>query len=999
VPAPSTAQNGSSGIAISANTSTNSGGGSNSGLAAPSYAFRVWGNVENFLEETESSSTRAAQKTAADELTFERTHQKQPSNGTSIDNKKEEKKEQKRTMRRTAKVETSNEQHVEKSANTSSNEREDDVKVLKKPSSPPSPPSTASKHSKRKRRRKRSQAASTTVELDESDENSCVDGDALRRKRNLAKFNRTDASAPSAGGGHMTLKLDEVQDDSVTTVIERAKKEEQRRQDERLKPRSARGPRPDSDLIMQMATAGVQDKRAARNRPLSMFATRKAQQIRTESRQHQQEARRRRQKKSRSSSVGMRNNGNDDGGDGIDAETKANKSSSPSSSSTLVSGANALAGTMSVDGTVADEMNGVGASLFGGSSPKKSRRSGLKGKGLWYSLRVKASSRPSILESDGAFDSPAASSSAAAASSSSPVKRGGSETSRPRRSKKETSDGALRPTSSAPACVTAVKGIDTARARAMADDGPLSPIAPETKDAFYAAMHEQHERKKRSEKLRPSSNDGDQLGDSTPSDGDASSSSAADDDDDALFAFVHQAIGQRAMVSGLGDDDDEQGSDDDDDEHNDGAAAGSGDDSVKQSASSSSSSSSPRSITKTVLGDGWRRKKDGGKRRLIAGRYRYRTYSASRDHKFKEKARDHAHREELKVFRAIDMFNKHPRKGVAALIAVGLVKRDAVDIATFFHECRYIDKVSIGAFISEDRELNGQVLEHFIRLLDFKNVDFDMAVRRFLYSFRLPGEGQRIDRLMRCFATEYYEQNYGSEGTVFADARAVHSLAFALIMLNTDAHNKSIRDKMTLSQFTDNVSGHNSGTDFPRDFLAELYEKITTDEIKMSRESDRFPNAIKKGWLHARPKGAWSWSRRWFVLSDSCLYCFRKPTDVEPRFTLALSNLYATPLSKSEAKGRNFCFLLHPSAPHHGIASLSSFVPIFVAGASDTEISQWVRAIDAEGHPTARFAPASSQSTSALLSKRSRQQPSSSSSSNKRAPVNTFLKSESAPVL
>ena len=39
-------------------------------------------------------------------------------------------------------------------------------------------------------------------------------------------------------------------------------------------------------------------------------------------------------------------------------------------------------------------------------------------------------------------------------------------------------------------------------------------------------------------------------------------------------------------------------------------------------------------------------------------------------------------------------------------------------------------------------------LDQFVQLLDFGGLEFDMALRRFLLRFRLPGEAQKIDRIM-----------------------------------------------------------------------------------------------------------------------------------------------------------------------------------------------------------------------------------------------------------
>ena len=45
----------------------------------------------------------------------------------------------------------------------------------------------------------------------------------------------------------------------------------------------------------------------------------------------------------------------------------------------------------------------------------------------------------------------------------------------------------------------------------------------------------------------------------------------------------------------------------------------------------------------------------------------------------------------------------------------------------------------------------------YVDQIDFCEMDFVPALRRFLEGFRLPGEAQKIDRLMEKFAARYIE--------------------------------------------------------------------------------------------------------------------------------------------------------------------------------------------------------------------------------------------------
>jgi brefeldin A-resistance guanine nucleotide exchange factor 1 len=85
-------------------------------------------------------------------------------------------------------------------------------------------------------------------------------------------------------------------------------------------------------------------------------------------------------------------------------------------------------------------------------------------------------------------------------------------------------------------------------------------------------------------------------------------------------------------------------------------------------------------------------------------------------------------------------------------------------------------------------EFHLQVLDAYTASFDFHDIRFDAAIRLFLESFRLPGEAQKIDRIINCFGNHYYEAN----PSLFRSADAAYVLAYSVIMLNTDRHNAQV---------------------------------------------------------------------------------------------------------------------------------------------------------------------------------------------------------------
>ncbi len=78
---------------------------------------------------------------------------------------------------------------------------------------------------------------------------------------------------------------------------------------------------------------------------------------------------------------------------------------------------------------------------------------------------------------------------------------------------------------------------------------------------------------------------------------------------------------------------------------------------------------------------------------------------------------------------------------------------------------------------------------------------------------------------------------------------------------------------LSLSLSSRHFLGINQGEDLPIEFLAELYNNILEDEIKMEGE-ETFPNALKKGELKRKSVPNRLGSRSYFLF-----FFFRVPWD------------------------------------------------------------------------------------------------------------------------
>lgn len=177
----------------------------------------------------------------------------------------------------------------------------------------------------------------------------------------------------------------------------------------------------------------------------------------------------------------------------------------------------------------------------------------------------------------------------------------------------------------------------------------------------------------------------------------------------------------------------------------------------------------------------------------------------------------------------IILFNTKPKRGIEHLLTTGRLKKDPAAFADFLHKSENLDATMVGEYLGEGGAFNISVMHAYTDMTDFTDLTFDGALRKYLSGFRLPGEAQKIDRIMEKFASRYCECN----PDVFANADAAYVLAYSTIMLHTDAHNDTIKHKMSKDEFIKNNRGINDGGDLDPAFLGALYDRITKTEIRL----------------------------------------------------------------------------------------------------------------------------------------------------------------------
>ncbi|CAG2212609.1 CYTH [Mytilus edulis] len=256
-------------------------------------------------------------------------------------------------------------------------------------------------------------------------------------------------------------------------------------------------------------------------------------------------------------------------------------------------------------------------------------------------------------------------------------------------------------------------------------------------------------------------------------------------------------------------------------------------------------------------------------------------------------------------------FNMDPKKGIEYLIEHQLLPNTPEEVAKFLFQGEGLNKTAIGDYLGEAKDFNISVLKAFVNLHEFSDMILVQALRQFLWSFRLPGEAQKIDRMMECFAERYCELNPG----MFTSTDTCYILSFAIIMLNTTLHNPAVKDKPSVERFITMNRGINDGVNLPDELLKSLYESIKNEPFKIPEDDGNdlmhtFFNPDKEGWLWKQGGRVKNWKRRWFILNDNCLYYFQFTTDKEPKGIIPLENIQVREVPTEKANKPN-CFELY----------------------------------------------------------------------------------------
>lgn len=181
----------------------------------------------------------------------------------------------------------------------------------------------------------------------------------------------------------------------------------------------------------------------------------------------------------------------------------------------------------------------------------------------------------------------------------------------------------------------------------------------------------------------------------------------------------------------------------------------------------------------------------------------------------------------------IEAFNEKPKEGIDIIkrICAGQKldeNQQAEQIALFFTTYKAdLDAGFVGDYLGTKE--NQKVLESFTDQMNFENKEFIDALREYLSAFKLPGEGQKIDRITDTFGKKYHEDNI-SKKPQLTSPYDTSALASMVITLNVMLHNPAEKNmKITRDQFVKDLQYSDKVPKqerFSKKLLESVYDSI-----------------------------------------------------------------------------------------------------------------------------------------------------------------------------
>ena len=182
----------------------------------------------------------------------------------------------------------------------------------------------------------------------------------------------------------------------------------------------------------------------------------------------------------------------------------------------------------------------------------------------------------------------------------------------------------------------------------------------------------------------------------------------------------------------------------------------------------------------------------------------------------------------------LNLFNSRPALGIEFLASKGFLELSSECVGKFLYSTHGLSLEKIGDYLgSIQSPFAMKVLTCFMQEFNFSGQRMDKSLRKLLEHVRVPGEAQKIEKIMEIFGKRYAACNPNFVAKHIKSADSIVTLAFAIMLLNTDLHtpNLKMEKKMSVQDFINNLKGVDAGRDFDQKLLKQIYKGIKKQEF------------------------------------------------------------------------------------------------------------------------------------------------------------------------
>ena len=180
---------------------------------------------------------------------------------------------------------------------------------------------------------------------------------------------------------------------------------------------------------------------------------------------------------------------------------------------------------------------------------------------------------------------------------------------------------------------------------------------------------------------------------------------------------------------------------------------------------------------------------------------------------------------------------------------LNIYQKLAKEVALIIRYSKYVNIENLFQIMAENNPFSNMILKEYSKTYNFKGYNIIKAMNLFMSTFKLMGESYNIYNFICAFSSRYYEENKEifeknklnknnkkANSICFNSEEEVTSLAYSIMILNTDLHNPNVLNKMTVEEFIKNNKSSGLFKEVPEEYFKKIYQELYENELKKANQ-------------------------------------------------------------------------------------------------------------------------------------------------------------------